>query len=402
LIFLNRRDLVGRMAEIVFEGVTKRYPGGHLAVRDLTLAIGEGEFLVLVGPSGCGKSTALRMVAGLEDISEGRILIGGQVANDLSPRERNIAMVFQSYALYPHLTVAENIGFGLRVRGVAKDEIGKKVRAVADALELEALLDRKPQQLSGGQRQRVAMGRAIVREPAAFLMDEPLSNLDARLRVQTRTEIARIQKLSGVTTIYVTHDQVEAMTMGDRVAVLNHGDLQQLGTPRVLYHEPANLFVASFIGSPAMNFLEARLVSDHAGPALFLGTHLLRLPPPVLEARPGLTRYKDKALVAGFRPEALSCLADGATGLPGRVALAEDLGATLLLHLDVEAPPPHLRADQVAEEAEEVIARQRSRARLRAVVDGRAPVKAGDRVAIEMDAERLHLFDPGTGIAIGG
>ncbi len=389
------------MSEIIFEGVTKRYPGGHVAVRGLDLAIGESEFLVLVGPSGCGKSTALRMVAGLEDISDGRILIGGEVANDLSPRERNIAMVFQSYALYPHLTVAENIGFGLRVRGMAKAEISAKVQEAAEILELDALLHRKPPQLSGGQRQRVAMGRAIVREPAAFLMDEPLSNLDARLRVQTRTEIARIQKLSGVTTIYVTHDQVEAMTMGDRVAVMNHGELQQLGPPRALYHSPANLFVASFIGSPAMNFLEARLVSDHAGVALFLGAHLLRLPPSVLEAKPGFTRYKDKTLVAGFRPEALSCVADGAAGLPGSVVLAEDLGATLLLHLDVEAPPPHLRADQIAEEEEETIARQRSRARLRAIVDGRTPLKTGDRVAIEIDAERLHLFDPATGAAIG-
>ena len=388
------------MAEIVFEGVTKRYPGGHLAVRDLTLAIGEGEFLVLVGPSGCGKSTALRMVAGLEDISDGRILIGGEVANDLSPRERNIAMVFQSYALYPHLTVAENIGFGLRVRGAAKTEIARKVQEAAEMLELDALLHRKPPQLSGGQRQRVAMGRAIVREPAAFLMDEPLSNLDARLRVQTRTEIARIQKLSGVTTIYVTHDQVEAMTMGDRVAVLNHGELQQLGAPRSLYHQPANLFVASFIGSPAMNFLEARLVTDHAGPALFLGTHLLRLPPPVLEAKPGLLRYKDKTLVAGIRPEALSFAADG-TGLSGSLTLAEDLGATLLLHLDVDAPPPHLRADQVAEAEEQTKARRRSRARLRAIVDGRTPIKAGDRVTVAVDAERLHLFDPATGAAIG-
>jgi multiple sugar transport system ATP-binding protein len=390
------------MAEITFDGVTKRYPGGHVAVRDLDLSIAEGEFLVLVGPSGCGKSTALRMVAGLEDISEGRILIGGAVANDLSPRERNIAMVFQSYALYPHLTVAENIGFGLRVRGVPKDEIAKKVQAAAAILELDALLARKPPQLSGGQRQRVAMGRAIVREPAAFLMDEPLSNLDARLRVQMRAEIARIQRLAGVTTIYVTHDQVEAMTMGDRVAVLNHGALQQLGTPRSLYHGPANLFVASFIGSPAMNFLEARLTTSLAGAALLLGPCRLPLPKAFVERRPALLRYREKMLIAGFRPETLSCLAVGtSTGLPGSVAFAEDLGATLLVHLDVDAPPPHLGSGQIVEDEEDALARQRSRARVRAVVDGRAPVKAGARLAVEIDAERLHLFDPTTGKAIG-
>jgi multiple sugar transport system ATP-binding protein len=401
LIFLNRRDLVAAMAEILFEGVTKRYPGGHTAVRELNLAIGEGEFLVLVGPSGCGKSTALRMVAGLEDISAGRILIGGEVANDLSPRERNIAMVFQSYALYPHLTVEENIGFGLRVRGVAAAEIAAKVKATAEVLELDGLLARKPQQLSGGQRQRVAMGRAIVREPRAFLMDEPLSNLDARLRVQMRAEIARIQKITGVTTIYVTHDQVEAMTMGDRVAVLNHGVLQQLGTPRSLYHDPTNLFVASFIGSPAMNLLEARLTGGGRA-ELVLGPHRMPLPRALVDRKPGLFRYRDRTLIAGFRPEALSCLGVGTSGgLAGTVAFAEDLGATLLVHLDVDAPPPHLGADQVAEAEAEALVRQRSKARVRAVIDGRAPVKAGERLAIEIDAERLHLFDPATGAAIG-
>jgi multiple sugar transport system ATP-binding protein len=390
------------MAEILFENVTKHFPGGHTAVRGLNLAIGEGEFLVLVGPSGCGKSTALRMVAGLEDISEGRILIGGEVANDLSPRERNIAMVFQSYALYPHLTVAENIGFGLRVRGAAKEEIAAKVKAAAEILELETLLARKPQQLSGGQRQRVAMGRAIVREPRAFLMDEPLSNLDARLRVQMRAEIARIQKLTAVTTIYVTHDQVEAMTMGDRVAVLNHGALQQLGPPRALYHAPANLFVASFIGSPAMNFLEARLIAAGSGATLVLGHCRTPLPRERLNQSPALLRYRDKTLIAGFRPETVSCLPVGTSaGLPGTVAFAEDLGATILVHLDVDAPPPHLGSDQVAEAEEDALARQRSRARVRAVVDGRAPVKAGERLAIEIDVERLHLFDPTSGKAIG-
>src|SRR5271169_2231863 len=250
------------MARISLENVSKTYPDGHRAVRSLNLAVDDGEFIVLVGPSGCGKSTALRMVAGLEDISEGRLFIGGTVANELSPRDRNIAMVFQSYALYPHLTVAENIGFGLRVRGVAREAIALKVKETAAILELSEYLERKPAQLSGGQRQRVAMGRAIVREPHAFLMDEPLSNLDARLRVQMRAEISRIQKMTGVTTIYVTHDQTEAMTMGDRIAVMRGGTLQQFGPPRVLYHEPANLFVANFIGSPAINLLEGRLLSE--------------------------------------------------------------------------------------------------------------------------------------------
>src|SRR5579863_1726765 len=266
------------MPQIVFENVSKRYSEGFYAVRSLDLTVQDGEFLVLVGPSGCGKSTALRMVAGLEDVSEGKIHLGGVVANDLSPRERNIAMVFQSYALYPHLTVAENIAFGLKVRGASKADIAAKVAATAEILELSPFLGRKPAQLSGGQRQRVAMGRAIVRAPQAFLMDEPLSNLDARLRVQMRVEIARIQKMTGVTTIYVTHDQVEAMTMGDRVAVMNHGVLQQLAPPRVLYHQPANLFVASFIGSPAINLIEGRILSDENALKLMLGEETLPVP----------------------------------------------------------------------------------------------------------------------------
>ncbi len=394
------------MAEIVFDGVTKRYPGGHEAVRALDLEIAEGEFLVLVGPSGCGKSTALRMVAGLEDITEGRILIGGEVANDLSPRDRNIAMVFQSYALYPHLTVAENIGFGLRVRGATKPDIAKKVKQAAEILELDALLSRKPPQLSGGQRQRVAMGRAIVREPRAFLMDEPLSNLDARLRVQMRAEIARIQELAGVTTIYVTHDQVEAMTMGDRVAVLNHGELQQLGTPRALYHDPANLFVAGFIGSPAMNFLGARLVDEGGGPTLIFGPHLMEIKRSVVERRPGLLGFRDRTLVIGVRPEAVSCLpseSETSAGLTGVVAYAEDLGATRLVHLDVAVPPVRPAAGQMDEAEEEAthLAAPRGLTRLRAVLDGRSSVEAGDRLTVVVDAERLHFFDPATGKAIG-
>jgi multiple sugar transport system ATP-binding protein len=391
------------MAEIVFDGVTKRYPGGQEAVRKLDIAIADGEFLVLVGPSGCGKSTALRMVAGLEDITEGRILIGGEIANDLAPRERNIAMIFQTYALYPHLTVAENIGFGLRVRGVSKEEIAAKVRETAESLELGPLLKRKPAQLSGGQRQRVAMGRAIVRAPKAFLMDEPLSNLDARLRVQLRAEIARIQKMSAITTIYVTHDQVEAMTMGDRVAVMDRGELQQIGTPRTLYHEPANLFVAGFIGSPAMNLLGGRLVAGGSGPELMLGSRRLALPPGLVGRRPGLAGFVDKNVVVGIRMEALrSVLAasDPQAAMVGEVAFAEDIGATLLVHLDVDAPPPILGAESstMLEDAEVAVGAKRARVRLS--IEGHASVKPGDRLAIRIDLDRLHFFDPETGNAI--
>jgi multiple sugar transport system ATP-binding protein len=390
------------MAQIVFENVSKRYPDGLHAVRSLDLAIEDGEFLVLVGPSGCGKSTALRMVAGLEDISEGRIWVGGAVANDLSPRDRNIAMVFQSYALYPHLTVADNIGFGLRVRGVAKSEVAAKVKATAQILELSDYLGRKPAQLSGGQRQRVAMGRAIVREPHAFLMDEPLSNLDARLRVQMRAEIARIQKMTGVTTIYVTHDQIEAMTMGDRVAVMNHGVLQQLGPPRTLYHEPANLFVAGFIGSPAINLLEGKILSGEDGCALALGTDTLALPPALLDRKPAIADYFGRTVAVGLRPEALTVAAPGApqASIVGVVAFVEDLGASLLVHFDVDAPPPRLDGGRLDDDATE-FASHGVRARVRAMVNGFSAIRQGDRLPIAIDLERLHLFDRQTGLAIG-
>ena len=390
------------MARISLENVSKTYPDGHRAVRSLNLAVDDGEFIVLVGPSGCGKSTALRMVAGLEDISEGQILVGGAVANELSPRDRNIAMVFQSYALYPHLTVAENIGFGLKVRGVAKATIAEKVKAAAQTLELSEYLGRKPAQLSGGQRQRVAMGRAIVREPNAFLMDEPLSNLDARLRVHMRTEIARLQKMTGVTTIYVTHDQVEAMTMGDRVAVMNRGVLQQFAPPRVLYHEPANLFVANFIGSPAINLLEGRLLSGENGVELTLGNERLKLPASLLERKPAIADYVGRTVAVGLRPETLTVGEPGAGAIMGVVSFIEDLGASLLVHFQVEAPPPRLDGDGVGIDDDETEFVQRGeRGRVRATVDGFATLREGDRASIAIDLERIHLFDRRTGLAIG-
>jgi multiple sugar transport system ATP-binding protein len=392
------------MAQIVFENVSKRYLDGVFAVRSLDLTIEDGEFLVLVGPSGCGKSTALRMVAGLEDISEGKILVGGRTANDLSPRERNVAMVFQSYALYPHLTVAENIGFGLRVRGVPKSEIAVKVRSAAQILELSDYLGRKPAQLSGGQRQRVAMGRAIVRQPHAFLMDEPLSNLDARLRVQMRAEIAKIQKMTGVTTIYVTHDQVEAMTMGDRVAVMNRGVLQQIDAPRRLYHEPANLFVASFIGSPAISLVEGAIAAGEGGIVLTLGSRQLALPPALFERSSALAAYVGRTVVVGLRPETLMVgKPDSAPpdAILADVAFIEDLGASLLVHFDVDAPPPRLDGNGVGIDAvAPELASGADRGRVRAMVDGFTPIRQGDRLPIVVDIERLHLFDQRTGLAI--
>jgi multiple sugar transport system ATP-binding protein len=387
------------MARISLENVSKTYPDGHRAVHSLNLDVDDGEFVVLVGPSGCGKSTALRMVAGLEDISEGRILVGGAIANELSPRDRNIAMVFQSYALYPHLTVAENIGFGLKVRGVAKARIAEKVQAAARTLELSDYLGRKPAQLSGGQRQRVAMGRAMVREPNAFLMDEPLSNLDARLRVHMRTEIARLQEMTGVTTLYVTHDQVEAMTMGDRVAVMNRGVLQQFGPPRTLYHEPANLFVANFIGSPAINLLEGRILSAESGCELTLGSERMKLPASLLDRKPAILDYLDRNVVVGLRPETIAV---GAGSLIGVVAFIEDLGASLLVHFDVDAPAPRLDGDGLGVDDDTAEYVQRAeRGRVRATVDGFATLRQGDRLPLQIDLERVHLFDRRTGLALG-
>ncbi|MHB2000094.1 MAG: ABC transporter ATP-binding protein, partial [Solirubrobacteraceae bacterium] len=327
------------MATITLEHVSKVYPNGAEAVTDLNLQVADGEFMILVGPSGCGKTTALRMVAGLEDITDGTIEVGGKVVNDLSPRDRDIAMVFQNYALYPHMTVAENIGFALSLRKLDKAQVNAKVREAAEILGLTEHLKRKPAQLSGGQRQRVAMGRAIVREPAAFLMDEPLSNLDAKLRVQMRAEVSRIQRRVGVATLYVTHDQTEAMTMGDRVAVMRSGRLQQCDAPQELYDRPANLFVAAFIGSPAMNLYNATLSAD--GATLNLGEQRLQLPQQLRsEATIGARRGKD--VVVGIRPEDLADAAvNGGDGsgrqLTGTVDLIEALGAEKLVHFHIDA-----------------------------------------------------------------
>ena len=382
------------MAQIVFDGVSKRYADGFQAVKDLSLQLADGEFLVLVGPSGCGKSTALRMVAGLEDITEGELRIGDRLVNDLSPRDRDIAMVFQSYALYPHLTVRQNIGFGLRVRRQEREAIDAAVSEAAALLELTPHLDRRPGQLSGGQRQRVAMGRAIVRRPAAFLMDEPLSNLDAKLRVSMRGEITRIQKLTGTTTIYVTHDQIEAMTMGDRVAVLASGVLQQVGPPRILYESPVNLFVASFIGSPAINLLRARL--DDQRRAFHLADQQMALPVGPLRDR--LEPYAGREVIVGIRPEHFAVAADPSAHLTlsALTGLVEHLGANLLAHLtSTSAPPMPIPIDTAS--ADDIA---RSRGALLAVLDPETPIRSDETVSLSVPEHRVHVFDPETGRTI--
>ncbi|WP_448952506.1 ABC transporter ATP-binding protein [Labrys neptuniae] len=388
------------MAAISFSEVTKAYADGQLAVNKLDLDIADGEFLVLVGPSGCGKSTALRMIAGLETVTGGTLSIGGEVANDLSPRERNVAMIFQSYALYPHLSVAENVGFALKVRGEKREVIDEKVRAAGAMLELDKLMSRRPGQLSGGQRQRVAMGRAIVREPAAFLMDEPLSNLDARLRGQMRAEIARLQRESGVTTVYVTHDQVEAMTMGDRVAVMNGGVLQQLAPPRELYDRPINLFVATFIGAPPINLLPGRLHGNGQGLEMTLPGLALPLPATLLADRPGLAARAEREVVVGIRPENLFVTDDEAGTLTAIVAFQEDLGASLLVHVDLVQPGVSETQNRTGldELDESQPAGISTRMRITAPVSARR--KVGDLVRVGIQADCLHFFDPASQLAI--
>lgn len=383
------------MATVNLEQVTKVYTNGFEAVHQLDLGVEDGEFMVLVGPSGCGKTTALRMVAGLENITSGTLRIGERVVNDLSPKDRDIAMVFQNYALYPHMTVAENIGFALKLRKMSKDEINKQVRNAASILGLTEWLDRKPGQLSGGQRQRVAMGRAIVREPSVFLMDEPLSNLDAKLRVQMRAEVSRIQRRVGVATLYVTHDQTEAMTMGDRVAVLRLGLLQQCDSPQALYDHPANLFVAAFIGSPAMNLYEAHLEPGAQG--LRLGSQTIELPDFVRLAHPGLASYSDTKIVIGMRPEHLPAYTEGHAGpaIDGDVDIVEALGSELLVHFTIDAN--RVVAEGAQDNDQDALpAGGEGVAR----VDPRVPVKSGERVRFTVDTERMQFFDPASGSAI--
>jgi len=385
------------MAAIRFSHVSKTYAGGHVAVKDLTLEIEDGEFLVLVGPSGCGKSTALRMIAGLEAITAGVLTIGGAVANHLSPRQRNVAMIFQSYALYPHLSVAENLGFALKVRKEPRELVAARVGETAAMLELKALLARRPGQLSGGQRQRVAMGRALVRHPRAFLMDEPLSNLDARLRGQMRGEIARLQRAAGVTTVYVTHDQVEAMTMADRVAVMRDGVLQQLGPPRDLYDRPVNLFVATFIGAPPLNLVPGVLRWTEQGVELELPGARLVLPPKLAQKNFGLLAHRDREVVVGVRPEAASLTDDTEAGIPGVVAFQEDLGANMVTTVELAGAK---RRDGVVVEdlGESGIPRVSNRMRINAQSGARRV--ADQAVGIELDLERLHYFDPVSKLAI--
>ena len=385
------------MATVDLEHVNKVYANGFRAVRDLDLEVADGEFMVLVGPSGCGKTTALRMVAGLEGISSGTLRIGGQPLNNVSPKDRDIAMVFQNYALYPHLSVADNIAFSLKLKKLPKKAINAKVKETAEILGLSDWLDRKPGQLSGGQRQRVAMGRAIVREPSAFLMDEPLSNLDAKLRVQMRAEILRIQKRLKVSTMYVTHDQVEAMTMGDRVAVMRSGVLQQCDHPQVLYNRPDNLFVAAFIGSPAMNLYEATV--GEGGRSVRLGSQLIRLPEAVVVAHSGLAAYAGRSVVLGLRPEHLPAAAGGSAGptLVADVELVEALGAELVVHFTIDArrirPEGATDADtEAVTEAGEGVAR----------IDPGAPVRPGERATFAINADGMQFFDPASGEAIWG
>jgi len=400
------------VSQVVFSDVAKVYPDGTRAVDDFGLDIEDGEFMVLVGPSGCGKTTALRMLAGLEDISEGTIRIGDRIVNDVPPRDRDIAMVFQSYALYPHLTVGDNIAFGLKLRGEDKAEIKRRVDDAARILGLESFLDRKPRALSGGQRQRVAMGRAIVRQPSAFLMDEPLSNLDAKLRVQMRAEIARLQTDLDTTTIYVTHDQVEAMTMGDRVAVMRKGRLQQVAPPQELYDHPVNLFVGGFIGSPAMNMLEGTLEGDGTDMMVRVGSQTLKLGAEALAQRPDLRRFGGRTVVVGLRPEdiedaALAQAEPSSSPLRGQVALQEALGSELMVHFTIDAPPAV--TDEIRElqrDAGDGEAAGGGASAGETTVVGRfsprSRVRVGDTVDAVVSTANLHFFDPESGLGIYG
>jgi multiple sugar transport system ATP-binding protein len=395
------------MARVVFQHVVKVYPDGTRAVDDLNLDSRDGEFVVIVGPSGSGKTTALRMVAGIEEISEGTISIGGRIVNHVPARDRNIAMVFQSYALYPHLSVFENIAFGLRLKRMARRAIRRRVEDAAELLDLREFLDRKPRALSGGQRQRVAMGRAIVREPSAFLMDEPLSNLDAQLRVHTRVEIGRLQRRLGVTTIYVTHDQVEAMTMGDRIAVMRHGKLQQFAPPQEVYARPVNAFVGGFIGSPSMNFLEGTIQRSNGEVSVLLGGQQLALDPAILERRPLLGDYEKKKVIVGIRPESLddAALVPGAPPdrlLHGTVELREALGPELFVHFSAPRLQPAETASlaDLPRDTSTIGVGGDSGALLVGRFSARSEAQEGDPVDAAVDTGDLHFFDPTTGAGI--
>jgi multiple sugar transport system ATP-binding protein len=391
------------MAEIVLDGVSKRFPDGFEAVKDMNLEVRDGEFVILVGPSGCGKSTALRMIAGLEDITEGELRIGETVVNQLAPKDRDIAMVFQNYALYPHMTVRENMAFPLKLAKTPKDEIDGKVEEAARILDLTQHLDRRPANLSGGQRQRVAMGRAIVRDPKAFLMDEPLSNLDAKLRVQMRTEVARIQSQLGTTTVYVTHDQTEAMTLGDRVAVMRSGVLQQVGSPADLYGDPINLFVAGFIGSPAMNFMPAKLRGD----SVQLPMGEVRV---TGEGRERLGDANgDRSVIAGIRPESFedaslvaSDVRDRGTAFKTKIDLVESMGAEQYAYFRVQAQG--IESDELRELAEDAGTAEvpsSGEGQVVARLDAASKITRGQEAELWLDSSKLHFFDPSTGRNLG-
>jgi multiple sugar transport system ATP-binding protein len=401
------------MAEIKLEKVTKRFAGDTVAVNELDLDIKDGEFMVFVGPSGCGKTTALRMIAGLESVSEGDVKIGDRVVNDVPPKDRDIAMVFQNYALYPHMTVYDNMAFGLKLAKTDKSEIDRRVKEAAKVLGMQEFLSRKPRALSGGQRQRVAMGRAIVREPQAFLMDEPLSNLDAKLRVQMRSEIGRIQHDLEVTTVYVTHDQVEAMTMGDRVAVIKKGELQQVGSPTELFQKPLNLFVAGFIGSPSMNFASATLEESGGDYSFKLGDQTLKLEDKVLSERPDLKNYVGKDIIVGIRPQdfedaELASDAPEDTRLKAKADLVEAIGTETLIHFVMDAPIA-ITDDmkELAQDAGTDAKTLEERAKegkneFVATVDPRSNIKEGSQVELVVDTTRVHFFDPENSKGIHG
>jgi multiple sugar transport system ATP-binding protein len=398
------------MAQIVLDDVTKVYAGNTRAVDSLSLDIPDGDFMVFVGPSGCGKSTALRMIAGLEDITSGTISIGERIVNDLPPKDRDIAMVFQNYALYPHMTVEENLAFGLQLRKTPKHEQQRRVGEVAKMLGLEPYLKRKPAALSGGQRQRVAMGRAIVREPQAYLMDEPLSNLDAKLRVSMRANLAQLHDRLGVTTIYVTHDQIEAMTLGTRVAVLKDGQLQQVDTPQSLFDHPANLFVATFIGSPSMNLVEAKLVRDD-GTSIVFGGHKLPIPAEVFEQHRGLDGYIGRNVIVGVRPsdfeDAVFLQEQGRPVIKAEVAIAEELGSEVNVIFPVNAGPVQhdvmlAKFDKQAQEADETeaLTAEEGQSLWTARVNPKTQARAGRTIELAIDHLSLHYFDPDSGQAI--